>query len=166
MKSPFLHRLLLVLPLIISSADQVKAAAPPNDAFANAIVLNGPIVSTTGNNVGATKQFGQEPFFIGGSFGGASVWWNWTPPASGLTTIDTLGSDFNTILGVYTGPPGNQLALIAENDDYNGNQWSRVQFTAVAGTTYHILVDGFGPPAFPPRAATGNIVLNVHGVGG
>ena len=100
------------------SAVTVFAQAPANDAFANAITLNGPIVTTTGSNVGATKQFGQEPFLVGGDFGGASVWWNWTATASGQTTIDTEGSDFDTLLGVFTGTVPNQLALVADNNNY------------------------------------------------
>src|SRR5207247_530396 len=115
--------------------------------------------------VGATKQFPGEPF-IAGNFGGASVWWTWTATASGQTTIDTSGSDFNTLLGVYTGNAVNQLTTIADNNDYNGNTWSRVQFNAVAGTVYHISVDGLrSGPGFG-SVATGNIILHIQGVGG
>src|ERR1043165_7763635 len=94
------------------------SAAPANDNFASPIVLTGPIVTGTGSNVGATKQFPAEPF-IAGNFGGASVWWTWTATASGQTTIDTSGSDFNTLLGVYTGNAVKQLLTIADNNDYN-----------------------------------------------
>src|ERR1043166_7793593 len=107
-------------------------AAPVNDTFGNAIPLTGPIVTTTGSNIGATKDFRAGEPFIAGNFGGANVWWTWTATASGQTTIDTSGSDFNTLLGVYTGAAANQLVLIADNDNYNGNLWSRVQFNAIA----------------------------------
>src|SRR6266581_6557740 len=101
-------------------------AAPINDLFANAIPLTGPIVTTTGSNVGANKDFRSGEPFIAGNFGGANVWWTWTATASGQTTIDTMGSDFNTLLGVYTGNSGNTLSTIVDNNDYNGNTWSRV----------------------------------------
>src|SRR2546423_13387486 len=107
-------------------------AQPANNNFANAIPLTAPTVTTIGSNVGANKEF-FEPSH-GGNGGGASVWWTWTPPASGLTTIDTFGSSFNTLLGVYTGNGfgfGVSLTSHARNDDYNGNTWSRVQFTSV-----------------------------------
>ena len=151
---------------MVAAARFTASAQPANDAFANAINLAGPTVTTAGSNVGATKQFGQEPN-IPGNFGGASVWWNWTAVASGPTTIDTEGSSFNTLLGVYTGTAGNALTLVGANDDFAPNTWSRVQFTAVGGTVYRILVDGFrtggGAGA---TVAQGSITLNIRGVGG
>lgn len=94
----------LLLPVV-----DAVAQAPANNDFANAITLVGPIVTTTGSNVGANKQGGRpgEPNH-GGNLGGASVWWTWTATASGQTTIDTEGSDFNTLLGVYKGTVFNQ----------------------------------------------------------
>ncbi|HEU0010095.1 MAG TPA: Ig-like domain-containing protein, partial [Verrucomicrobiae bacterium] len=158
---------LRVALLVMLPAVAARGQAPPNDIFFNAIPINGPIATVTGSNVGASKNFGGEPFLVGGSFGGASVWWTWTATASGQTTIDTEGSDFNTLLGVFTGTVPNQLTLIADNDNFEGNQWSRVMFNAVAGTTYRIVVDGFRTGGGPGgRAAQGNIVLHVKGVGG
>jgi hypothetical protein len=167
-----LLRLSVVLGLVVLPTLTASAQAPANDLFGNAITINGPIATVTGSNVGATKQFGGggggEPS-IGpglGNFGGASVWWNWTAAASGQTTIDTEGSDFNTLLGAFTGAAQNALTLVAGNDNFEANQWSRITFDAVAGTTYRIMVDGFrsGPGFGAP--ATGNIKLNVKGVGG
>jgi hypothetical protein len=56
---------------------------------------------------------------------------------------------------VYTGNSVSGLSLVADNDDIvlGVNQQSSVTFAAVAGTTYNIVVDGFG-------AAVGNIILN------
>ncbi len=169
---PFLRLCnLLATCLLGFTAATASAQAPANDNFANAITLNGPIVTTTGSNVGATKPFGPggEPSIPGafpGAFGGASVWWNWTAAASGQTTIDTEGSSFNTLLGVWSGPAVNQLTLVASSDDFEGNQWSKVTFNAVAGTTYRIMVDGFRSGAGFGAPATGNIILHVKGVGG
>ncbi len=166
----------LFLPLLsagfaLAFALPAAAQAPVNDQFVNAIELTGPTVSVSGSNVGATKPFGPngEPSIPPqslGTFGGASVWWKWTATASGETTIDTEGSDFNTLLGVYTGTAVNQLALQASNNDFEANVWSRATFNAVGGTAYYIMVDGFrsGPGFGNP--ATGNIRLNIKGIGG
>ena len=137
------------------------SAAPANDNFGNAIPLSGLIVTTTGSNVGASKE-PSEPNH-GGSSGGASVWWTWTAPDNGLTTIDTFGSSFDTLLGVYVGTTVNQLTTIAGNDDYSSevsfSTQSLVTFAAVAGTVYHIAVDGF----FTSR---GSITLHIRGPNG
>jgi hypothetical protein len=151
-----------------SGTNQITGAtvAPgSNNAFTNPIPLSGPIVITTGNNLTANKEF-FEPSH-GGNNGGASVWWTWTALASGPTTISTEGSDFNTLLGVYTGNAVNQLTTIAGNNDFNGNLWSQVTFNAVGGTLYRIAVDGQRQGGGPfGQAARGNIVLRIQGVGG
>src|SRR2546427_238498 len=92
------------------------SAAPANDNFGSAIPLSGLVVTTTGSNVGASKER-SEPSH-GGNSGGASVWWTWTSPDNGLATVDTFGSSFDTLLGVYVGTAVNQLTTIAGDDDY------------------------------------------------
>lgn len=119
---------------------------PANDNFANAQPLTGFCSSTPGTNVAATKEPG-EPNHAG-NVGGASVWYVWTPVINGQTTMTTAGSDFDTLLGVYTGSSVSSLTQVAANDDVNppSDTTSSVTFNAVAGTTYHIAVDGyFGP---------------------
>ncbi|HEY3323061.1 MAG TPA: PKD domain-containing protein [Planctomycetota bacterium] len=136
-----------------SVAVAVTQQAPPNDNFVNRIVLSGSSVYTTGSNVLATKESGEPNH--GGSAGGASVWWSWTAPASGTVTISTAGSNFDTLLGVYTGTSVSALTKIAGNDDFGSLYTSQVTFSAVAGTTYQIAVDGYA-------AASGNICLSIQ----
>jgi hypothetical protein len=115
-----------------------------NNHFANRFVLSGSSVTATGTNVGATSEIG-EPNVLDIS-GGKSIWWRWTAPVSGNVTISTAGSNFDTTLGVYTGSAVNQLSLVRANDDqnyYSGIYTSRVNFYAVAGRQYQILVDGY-----------------------
>jgi hypothetical protein len=125
-----------------------------NDLFANATVISGPTVSLTGSNVGATKEAG-EPSIIGNA-GGKSVWYVWTAPSAGTVTIDTLGSSFDTLLAVYTGTSVSSLTTIAANDDSpaGGTTTSKVTFTAIAGTTYHITIDGYS-------GVSGNFALHL-----
>ncbi|MEX1007250.1 MAG: hypothetical protein WD271_05335, partial [Acidimicrobiia bacterium] len=108
--------------------------------------------STTGTTIDATKEVG-EPNHAGNS-GGRSIWYRITPASSGTATIDTVGSGFDTLLGVYTGGAVNALTQIAANDDTTGlGLQSRVQFSAVANTTYQVAVDGY-------NAASGTVTLN------
>jgi len=123
-----------------------------NDNFSARRTISGASGTSTGSNVGATKESG-EPNHAGNS-GGASIWFSWTAPAGGEVTFDTLTSSFDTVLGVYTGSAVNALTPVASNDDIGGGVFqSRVTFQAIAGVTYQIAVDGYA-------AATGNVVLH------
>ena len=126
-------------------------AASSNDDFVNGIPLSGATVNVTGANVGATLEKGEPG--IAGNAGGASVWWTWTAPGTGEYAASTLGSNFDTLLGVYTGSAVNQLTQVAaSDDDPSGGLTSYVTFSATAGTAYHIAVDGY-------NGATGSILI-------
>jgi hypothetical protein len=136
-----------------SAALTVLAPASGNDSFAAGTVLVGTAASVTGTNVNATKESG-EPL-IAGNTGGKSVWYTWTAPSSGKVSLNTAGSNFDTMLEVFTGNSVSALTPIAANDDVSRyNLTSALTFTAVAGTTYHIAVDGYG-------GASGSIALNL-----
>jgi hypothetical protein len=121
------------------------STAPVNDNFAARTQLSGTSVTASGASKGATKESGEPNH--GGNAGGKSVWWSWTAPASGTLTIDTLGSNFDTLLGVYTGSGVSALTLVpgGSNDDNpsGGTTTSRVRIAVTAGTTYQIAVDGY-----------------------
>jgi hypothetical protein len=111
--------------------------------------LKGNYDFVVGHNVGATwEEF--EPYHWD-STGEHSVWWRWQAPASGIVTINTVGSSFDTILAAYTGSAMLNLSLVANNNDYSGVT-SQISFFATAGTIYRIAVDGYG-------TASGNISL-------
>jgi hypothetical protein len=123
---------------------------PANDMFAQATVLTGGNPTATGSNQNASKEAG-EPNHAGIT-GGRSVWWRWTAPTSGIVGINTVGSNFDTLLAVYTGSAVSSLTQVAANDDFSGVT-SQVTINAVSGTTYRIAVDGYS-------ASSGNISLN------
>jgi List-Bact-rpt repeat protein len=127
-----------------------------NDDFGHSLSLGGglPARNFFASNRFATKQSG-EPDHAGNA-GGASVWFKWTAPVSAEVSIDTCGSGFDTLLGVYTGAAVDALTPVADNDDAGGgcSPRSRVSFAALANTTYRIAVDG-------RDGAQGAIRLNV-----
>jgi hypothetical protein len=133
------------LCLAFGGAASGSTAAPPaNDDFAAAFVLSGQSATRIGDtNVGATLEPG-EAATVAGTNGGASIWYTWTAPVDGQVRIDTLTSDFDTLLGVFVGSSVTALTEIASNDDCCGDLTSRVRFAATAGTKYRIRVDGFG----------------------
>jgi len=140
-------------------------AQPANDNFASAITvpIGKPI---TGTNIGATKELG-EPVHDDRVFndpGGKSVWFKFVAPASGQVTIATCGSDFSIVHTVYVGKAVNALFRIAVSEQYScalpqGRNQSQLKFSASAGATYYIAVDGINPSQ--TNAASGTIVLTV-----
>ena len=87
------------------------------------------------------------------------MWWRWRSPSNGTATIDTVGSSFNTILGVYTGTRVDALTRLAESDNAAGiGRQSRVILEVEAGTVYWLRVSGRVSPF--GSGGTGNIVLN------
>ncbi len=125
-----------------------------NDRFVDATLLSGTSVSVVGSNLGATFETGEQ--YNIGSSGGKSVWWNWTAPAAGSVTVATAGSSIDTTLGVYTGSAVSSLTKVASNDDVSSSvHTSLLTFSAVAGQTYRISVDGYS-------GATGQIALQLN----
>ncbi|MFM9835654.1 MAG: S8 family serine peptidase [Methylophilaceae bacterium] len=128
------------------------AAAPANDNFTNRISISGNSGTKTGLTQLATKEAG-EPSHAGNA-GGQSVWWTWTASAAGQLSLDTHGSNFDTLLGVYTGTGVNVLSQVAANDnDGAANNNSGLFLQTVANRTYQIAVDG-------ANGAAGNVALN------
>lgn len=122
------------------------------DTLLNLLSLtNGQIRSA---NTGDINVLG-DPDIVPGDPGGSTAWYYWTPLLSGVATFTTEGSDFDTVMGVYTGSAPSHLTAVPtaiNNDDGGGYLSSRVTFKASALTTYVIGVDGY-------YGAQGNVVL-------
>ena len=145
------------LPVTITVGQPAPVFA---DGFAQRMVMQGCSRTVLGTNITFTREPG-EPRHASRA-GNHSAWLSWTAPASAPVTIDTYGSDFDTVLGVYTGSVVSNLTVIAANDDFNGDTiLSAVSFNATAGTTYHFAVDGYGTNGTIVGGNAGRIVLNV-----
>jgi hypothetical protein len=70
----------------------------------------------------------------------------------------STGSDFDTVLAVYTGPGLGSLTRVA-CDDASAGQQSQVSVPVTGGVTYHVQVGGF-------NGAAGNLVVNFGPVPG
>jgi Ca2+-binding RTX toxin-like protein len=136
----------LVAALFLLAVPSAMSAelVPPNDNFDDAVSLEPTGGFARANNVNGTAEIG-EPSHAGIP-GGKSIWYTWTAPLDGsIPHVAFLaGGDFDTLLGVYTGSAVNALTPIASNDDVAGfGGGSSVSFATVAGTTYHIAIDGY-----------------------
>ena len=137
--------------------------APANDNFANAQTISNCAGSVTGTNFSATSESAEpshDPSDTTSLSPGHTVWYQWQAPSSGSVTLTTEGSDFDTILAVYTGTTLSGLNRLVFNDDVQPGVIisSSVNFPATAGTVYRIAVDGWG-------GDQGTIKLNWTGCG-
>ncbi len=124
-------------PAFAGSNDPAGAQFLPTPP-AGANTLEGVIQS---DNLKATREPGERNH--AGQPGGASVWYLYRPPATGIATFETVGSTFDTLLAVYRQNAAGNLDEIAGDDDRGGFFRSMVQFNAFAEQTYLIVVDGF-----------------------
>lgn len=139
-----------------ADTDEYNAPAgcpgPSNNCFddASSIASGGATVSQSTS--GATTESG-EPAPCGSI--GSTVWFTWTAANSGTTTVETVGSSYDTVVAAYTGSSLGGLASVGCNDDIaSGNLQSRISFSATAGTTYRIQAGGYS-------GATGSLTLKV-----
>jgi hypothetical protein len=108
-----------------------------------------------GNTLGATVDPREPNASAGACICGRSIWYAWVAPGSGRWTFDTVGSDFNTVLGIYVGQALENLSEQAWSGDVGdapphmnpGNILlfaSSVSFEATQGQTYYVQVSGSG----------------------
>ena len=126
---------------------------PTNDDFNNTIFVPSFPFTVTGNNFDATEEVGEQSLDITS----ATVWWFFDSPDDGMVTIDTFGSDFDTVLTIFNGFFGGatvaDLNFVTENDQAGGTNQSEVTFPVTAGECIEMRVGGwFGD--------MGNITLN------
>lgn len=115
-------------------------APPANDDFDSATIIPGLDYTNSILTTGATSA-GDDPI-LDCAYGGPAqkfntVWYRYTPGTAQNVTFDTLASNYDTTLGVWTGTRGS-LAPVGCNDDFGGTLQSSVTVSLSAGTTYYI----------------------------
>ena len=80
-----------------------------------------------------------------------TAWWTFTG-TGGDVTVDSAGSDFDTIIGVYVPNDGGFAQVGCVDDVFDpeteeGSLQSRVTVATIAGQTYYIQAGGFGDSA-------------------
>jgi len=139
---------ILVQGLAGASGQTVLAVntIPDNDSFSTPEVITGPSVAIRGANQNCTVEPG-EPQILGHA-GGHSLWYSWTAPKSGTVQVSGYSYDFVPEAAVYTGSSVSALTLVssAAGGAAAGTATDISEclctFTATAGTTYMITIDG------------------------
>jgi subtilisin-like proprotein convertase family protein len=137
---------------------------PVNDLCADAIAIDCDM-SALGTTVGATGM-GQPSTFCGTTPGNLGVWYTFVGSGNMMTvSVCNEGTNFDTKLNIYSGSCGiSNLVCVAGNDDTSDpgcqigafNRKSKVTIASTAGTTYYVLVSGFG-------SAAGQLELTLEG---
>ncbi|TEU18745.1 MAG: hypothetical protein E3J25_00830, partial [Anaerolineales bacterium] len=123
--------------LLPDASASLSGGPPPNDDFDGATEVTAVPFTASQNIEAATLATDDPPTACADSYG-QSVWYRFTAAASGAVRVDTLDSDYDTVLALYTGTRG-ALSEVACSDQFIGNQ-SLLTFEAVAPTTYYIMV--------------------------
>jgi hypothetical protein len=129
-------------PYAFAITGAAQGETPPNDNFANAIVLAGNSGTVSGTTVGATRETGEGNQ---GGLNGRTVWYRWTPTTSGAVTFTLTSTAFAPFVNIF---PGTVLADLGPgNVGGNHSSPSVATMQVTAGTIYHIAVVDAGPVA-------------------
>jgi len=125
---------------------------PSNDDFALAAAIRSLPFTNDVNTLEASSE-PSEPSPCGDIAN--TVWYTFTPPSEFRIQADTVGSNYDTVLAVYTGTSLVDLINVDCNDDFPGGPLqSFIEFRATAGVTYLFQVGGF-------RGSKGDLTFHV-----
>lgn len=118
------------------------AVVPENDAITTPIQITTlPYEHTLDTSLATRASDDPDLDGCGLAAGKASVWYRYTSEADGMLDLDTFGSDYDTVIGVWSGAPGN-LTEVTCNDDFDSRQ-SKVFLPVNGGVDYYIGVSEF-----------------------
>jgi hypothetical protein len=141
--------LILLTPAILITG--AFAQSPSNDDFDSATEISSLPFSDSVNTAEATTAE-DDPDCAESS---NTVWYTFTPDEDVSIEANTFGSDYDTILCLYTGARGN-LDNPAGNDDASWEtHQSQLFFNVTAGETYFFMIGS------PFGGSGGNLVFNV-----
>ncbi|MBN1201848.1 MAG: peptidase S8 [Anaerolineae bacterium] len=124
-----------------------------HDDFEDARLIDGDGYADTVDITAATS-WDDDPLPCAGN-GSRSVWYRYTPGTGGTLTLDTVGSAYDTVLGIYSGARGSLVELDCNND--TTGQTSQVTASVFTGSTYYVVVWSFG---FEGTGNMGSLTLN------
>ncbi len=150
-----------VIPTVTPTPTPTSMPAPDNDDIDRATYISvsaASFASTyTEKTSGATTAADDPNLECVSGQRYHSVWYRITPLVNSRLTIDTFGSQYDTVLAVWTGKRG-ALHSVGCNDDSDGQSQSRLAVDVRAGTVYYIEIVGFSVESY------GNLTFNVYSV--
>ena len=125
-----------------------------NDTFASSLAFNPLTNGVSGINSSTSLPPTTGLAHIAGKPAAGLLFYNWTASFSGVISLTTRGSTFDTLMGVYTGTNVNTLTPVGQDDDSGGDFTSLVTFNCTNGIKYQIVVAGY-------QGATGTVELGI-----
>ena len=128
------------------------SACPPNDDFANAIVIGAMPYTDAQQTFGATDEV-SDPIPSCGTSPGRSIWYSFTPASTGNYIISTIGSDYDAVLSLWIDSGG----LVEQACDFNSaiDGQALISMPLTGSTTYYIMLSG-------NNGIGGNATLNME----
>jgi Tol biopolymer transport system component/PKD repeat protein len=123
--------------VINSGPHWIRQVFPANDDFANATGISGLPFGEVANLTLASTEAGEQTPSCSSGSSNKTVWYSFTPPATGSVSASIINAAFSTVVAAYT---GNSLADLTPVGcrAFGG----KLTFRAEAGTTYYFQVDG------------------------
>ncbi len=114
---------------------------PDNDNFRSSTKLPSSGISLVTSTEFATLE-ANEPQHANVFGADRSLWWTWTPAEDTQAFIDTSGSNFDTVIAVYTGNSFNTIEPVASINDLGSDVTTFLSFPAQRGVGYRIAIAG------------------------
>ncbi|MCZ4410787.1 hypothetical protein O3Q51_18365, partial [Cryomorphaceae bacterium 1068] len=148
---------------------ELNCATPPeNNEACDAIEIDCNTGNISGTNLGATEN--EE---CGGANGGAGVWYVFNSDIDGTLRLNTCQdnsplTDFDTDISVFTGTCEDLTCYDYIDGDFACGFAADITFDVFNGTTYYVLISGFGATnagVFDMEITCEEVVLDCPGLG-
>jgi hypothetical protein len=118
----------------------VYAVPPPNDDLEGAIAITLPYHNTQSTIDASTAKSEKFPTC---TFSETSVWYQYTPSSDEDVMFSTLGSNYDTVLGIWTGEQHPLFEITCNDNNTDTVLQAQLNATLNEGTQYFISVAGF-----------------------
>lgn len=105
---------------------------------------HGPVASATAAPDDPAPALHQSCTNVGAGNFGHTVWYRFAPSYDVVVDMTTQGSNYDTVLAVFTGGPGSFTAVACNDNAGAIAPQSALSLEANAGATYHVMVAGSG----------------------
>ena len=127
-----------VSSLPIYSSTDLPTSAPSNDDFDSATAISSFPFDAVVDASGATVAADDPNMACGDGVNQRTLWYRLNAPTDGLLTLDTVGSNDDTVVAVWQGSRGSLVSRGCNDDGAYWSNTSGLNVTVQAGQTYYV----------------------------